>query len=598
MLLISNMKYLALIFSLLLVTETYTQEFVSLKSRTQIRGIAETKTELLFYGEGIIWTDKKGNVVHQDRLLQNLPSSSIIDLQIDSEGNAWVLTANGIGLIRSQDDMQSVFEHEYANGETYQLLHIDNKGLVYTATKNHIYKINPDLTKSIVYSNKGKELSYIKRLLVDKSGNLIFTEFRNLFIVKPTGELLNPKPKGRVDYKHLVELENGTIVVMAFKRMFHLANDELVEVLKSSDLVNGLKFYDSEFASSEYYAILCNEGNLFINKNGDWTNYVPPTNLRPGNYQDDILLATDGQIWITMTEDPLLHFNGVSWKQIQLIAPSNIKEIYRNAVLADGRRITQDVKTFEFYEYKNDSFQSIHIKETERLKDIKSGNNEEFYWATKLGLNKSENGKTKQLIKNQEVNSFGVLKDKIILSTENLIQEYKNGTLTDISSQDHFLGADSYKYVKIYQTFKNELILVTNRKRGQLSLYDGDKWTKIIDIEGKKIGTVKNMITWKDKTYIFTETNGIALYTANGMKWFAKGFDDPNKKMFSNYVCKDGSVWTMDNKGSMHFYKDGKHLEIEEPIKNLYTNIRAIINTGEGQYDIYANKDILRCSLK
>jgi len=590
------MKIQSILFSLLLVNFLHAQEFTSLKSKTQIRGIVEAENELIFYGEGIVWTDKNGEVLHKNRLLKGLPSSSIMDLQLDKKGQAWVLSSKGIGLIRSKDDMVSVFEHE-AGGETYQILHIDNKGTVYTSSKNHIYKINPDLSKSIIYSKQGKELDYIKRLLVDSKGNLIFTEYRKLYIVKPSGELISIQPEGRVDFKKLHEFQNGTIAVQAFKQMLHLENDSLVNVLNAHDLVRGLKFYHADFASSDYYALLTNEGNLFINKKGEWTNYVPPTNLRPGNFLDDILLASDGQIWVTMTEEPILHYNGSSWNQRNLVEATSFQKIARKPVLEDGRLITQDTDSKSFYEYKNDAFVKLNINETEFIKDIKSGENGIFYWSTKTGLNKHVKGKSKKLIEGQGAHSFEALPDTMMKCTNKLLNEFKNRKLTDISSQDHYLAGD-FKYAKIYQTFKDELILYTNRKRGQLTLYDGKNWTKVIDIEGKKIGSIKNIITNNGKTYLFTEKSGIAQYDESGMKWITGAFDDPNLKRFSNYVCKDGSVWSMDNKGKLHYYKDGKTLVMHEPVRNLYTSIRALINTGEGQYDIYSDRDVVRCVIR
>jgi len=128
------MKIISLLFSLILVGAIQAQEFTSLKSNSRIRGIVETEKELMFYGEGIVWADKNGKVIHKDRLLKGLPSSSVMDLQLDQKGQAWVLTKGGIGLIKSREDMISVFEHE-GGGESYQLLHIDNKGDIYTSTK-------------------------------------------------------------------------------------------------------------------------------------------------------------------------------------------------------------------------------------------------------------------------------------------------------------------------------------------------------------------------------------------------------------------------------------------------------------------------------
>jgi len=594
------MKYFFFICIIFCSFASQAQEFTSLAARTQFRGIVETETELLFYGEGIIWTDKNGKLIHKDRLLKGLPSSTIHDIQLDKEGNAWAYTQKGIGLIKSKDEMQTVFTNDGADGETYQFIYVDAKGIVYTASKNHIYKINPDLSKEIIYSNQDREMNYIKRMHVDQKGNILFTAYRDMYKVTPSGTLIKIKtdPRGKVNFQKIEEHKDGSITIVATKKLLTLKNDSLEQILHGNDLVNGLSFYHSAFVSKDHYMLLTTKGNIFTHQKGEWTNYIPPTNLRPGNYLDDILIASDGQIWVTMSEDPLLHFNGTEWNQIDLVQQESIKNLVRIPALADGRQIAQDPDSHEILEYQGDAFKTINSDETERVKYIRSGENGSIYWCTKLGLKKFENGKLKELVGNQTVNSFGLIGDKIVLTTDKLLQELKNGQLTDISSQNHFLGSSDLKYVKIYPSFKDELILVTNRKRGQLTLYDGTNWSKVIQIEGKKIGNVKDIITRNEQSYLFTEKAGIAVYDKDGFRWLSEGFEDPNRKRFSNYVCKDGALWSIDNKGTLYYYKDGKQLEIPQPTDRLYTSLRAVINTGEGTYKFFTARDVLQCEIK
>ncbi len=600
------MKHIHIVLILFSCCLLQAQEFKSINARTQIKGIVEAENELIFYGEGIIWTDKDGSVIHTDRLLKDLPSSSITDLRLDKEGNAWILTHQGIGLIKDKDNMSTLFKNEDLDESGYQVLYIDENGLVYTATYEHIYKLKQDGTKEIVHvATEAKELSYIKRMLIDKQGNIFVTAYRDMYKITPDAKVTKIKtdPRGKVNFQNLVAHEDGSITAVGLKQLLTLQNDSLVQSFHANDLVRGISLYASEFVSKDHYAILAKGGNLFIHKNGEWTNYIPENDLRPGNYMDDILLASDGQIWITMSEEPILHFNGSEWKQKNLVEHAPLLDIVRLPALRDGRQMSYIKTTQEFYECKDKVFTPTGIREsgtkdTEYVKSLRTDSKGNLYWSTKIGLNKHDGKNTTKLIANQEIHAFGVLEDKLIVSTNNLLSEFKNGKMKDISSQDHNLGSSDFKYMKIYQSYKDELILYTNRKRGQLMLYDGEAYTKVIDIEGKKIGTVEQVISSKSKTLIFTDKNGIAQYDETGFRWLTSAYEDPNKKRMSNYLCQDGAIWSIDNKGFLEYIKDGKHVSFKAPIKNLHMHLRAVVNTSEDVYQLYSHRDVLECNMK
>lgn len=576
---------------------SYSQTFKAKESTVNSRGMIEVGDEIVFYGKGISWVDKKGNIIYQNRIIEGLASSDFIDAAGDSKGNLYVLSGLGLGVIREHTKAEMLYTLEQSGDASFKAIHVDFEDNLWLVTKQEIIKFNSQGESSVYYTNsEDKELSYAKQLIRDRKGNLFFYDYNHTYKLTPELTLTKMTPKGRVSFQDIDLTENDEVYVLEYRALYKVENDDLTMVFHGNDFVNGLKFFQSIVHSENDMWLLSINGNVFKKSGETWTNYIPLADIKTGNLRESMLQTKEGEVWISINKEPKLVFDGNQWKQIEFKTGSIRKKIGRAFYVGDSTAIVQDLETFDLLKNENSSFVPLNVKATERIIHFKSNKLNTYYWSTKEGLFLSEEGKTKLLVKQNKMGQFGLLGNDIFFNSNDTLIQLSNGKKQGVLNNDHYLGWDQMGNLSFWNDYNGDLLVASSKRRGVLSLYNGSSWSKITSIEGKYIHHIKNIHTTEGKTYIITEKNGVASLSSTGNQWLDIDMSSIGK-IYKSFVCSDGSIWAISSGNKIVYIKGNDQRIFDAPITNISSALSSIIHNGNNVYTFYTHDSIMSCEM-
>ncbi len=569
---------------LTLSQNVFTQEFTAIDSRIRVQGIVDLGSELLFYGSGLTWTDLEGKITRQEPLIKGLPSSRILSAA-SSEGVIWIVTPRGfyalddLGLSPVVEDKEGKLSMQYA--------YSDAQGFVWLLTRSGIYKCDKNYNAVKVF--EGEELAYAKKMIIDGQGRICFFDYNHVYVIESNGTVRKHTPHRKPSFQDLGILEDGSLAVLEYRNMYYMENDSLMLQLNGNDLVSGLKFFEGIWKASDDFWLLSTGGNVFRNNKGKWTNFVPPSGYKTGNLRESFIQTSRGDLWIGVSDYPLLHMSNFgSWKQIELQGKSKKSSLTRTFNVAN-EIYAQDSKSNELFKWENGEMVNAGDVKEERIYALGSLNGA-LHYASDFGIGEINVSKKKV---NGKVTALGVVGNEILYGKDNKLFSYINGTSTELKDNIHFLGWEEIKNPRIYTSHDGSLWICSNNRYGQISVYNGNEWRKIIDIDSKKLGNVTKVLSNNSCTYLITEKNGIAQYKDGVLSWLIK--NEEGTKVSRAHMANDGSLWIVFRNGKFCFINNDLIQYFDTPVEKANYSFHGVYYNAEGLYTLYIGEAVLQC---
>ncbi len=565
----------------------HAQEFKAINAKQDIRGICDLGDEILFYGAGLIWTDQEGNSIKQEGIIKGLTASTIIDVVKDQKNQVWLLTSRGLAILQQDGTAKEIIPYE--ENKSFEDVHLDEDGIIWCLSRGAIYRVKDDLTYEVYY--QGEVLNYGKRIITDRSNHVYLYDYNHVYILDQNKNVTTLTPEGKCSFQDFGLLDDGRVAVLEYRRMFIIENKELVLALRGNDLVSGLKFFEGVWKSENEFWLLTTGGNIFHNNKGNWTNYVPPEYFKTGNYREAMIQTANGNIWMAVAQNPPMYFDGVNWTAKE-VAPKKENPNYYQSINVGESQYIQESKEHNLYKWSGSGFESVSGFPKDRLWSMTKDASSQIYYTTEKGLFKSG---TNQKIMEGEVKKVACLQNELLVQRGDQLVSIKNGKETILDQNEHFLGWKEYGQVKLCNTNNGHLLVTGSRRRGLISEYDGQNWKKIISIEGRRIGEIKNMLTGPTSTFIVTAENGIAEYKDGVIKWIDLG----QQEAYINTACiaSDGSLWTIGRGTKMMYINGDKVIPFESPIDRSGYSFRGAFYVSEGVYHLCLGSNIVECKI-
>ena len=118
----------------------------------------------------------------------------------------------------------------------------------------------------------------------------------------------------------------------------------------------------------------------------------------------------------------------------------------------------------------------------------------------------------------------------------------------------------------------------------------------MIQLDGFKLGKIKNVLSKEKLSYIITEKQGIIQYSEEGFKWInPNNYKAQYDNVRSSHLAEDGSLWLSLSKGGYLVFRNGEIQEFLSPAKPAHSSILAISLQGSDDYILYLSQSMLNC---
>jgi hypothetical protein len=313
-----------------------------------------------------------------------------------------------------------------------------------------------------------------------------------------------------------------------------------------------------------------------------------------------MIKTTDGEIWMSLRGHEILRFDGAKWHKVIIGNPLGRKSIMRATLLRNGNLISKENETYFPLAYNNSDFEYIDDLPKSKIYHITLDNAGKYYWSCDDGVYKQSGKDDIKVVSWQKVRPFEVIGDKILHHEyeSDVILISDNGKTDSITNNDHHLGWEKIYSVNFYPAFDGSLFITASGRRGLITRYDGKNWEKIIEIQGKMIKGVENIISIDDYSILISSNGSIAKYDATGWKWIHER-NDTNLKIYRSHVTKNGTAWIAWSDNIMTIVSsNGDSIDVEVPVERAYMSFNAVVWIEEHVYDLYFENAVYRIDLQ
>jgi hypothetical protein len=399
-------------------------------------------------------------------------------------------------------------------------------------------------------------------------------------------------------------MDDQRVMVVGYKRIWEYKENALTELIAQSQLSNGIRFYDAVFNSYDDYWLYATQGNVLHYLNGAWKNYRPPPDMNTGNFGECMIKTQSGEIWMSLSRFPdLLRFDGQKWHKVNTNHIRPARQVTDIVLTRQGKLVARESQTRYPLEFVGSEFQPLAELPQVDMNDIKTNEAGDYYWRTKDGIYKKPPASSAQTLVSFENggSDFGVIGDEVWFGRNDRLCIFKNGVVEEIPNDNrHFLGYENlYPGALRFNTvFDGTMFITLSGRGGQITTYDGHNWGKIIEIEGKLIGAISEILTSDTLTYIVTAAGSVARYDANGLRWIH--YDNSSKKNVNKAVIsQDGRVGFIYDKKTLKMYDTtGELVSLEIPLDNIAYSLQGLVYISDNVYDLYFHKTTFRMYLE
>lgn len=573
------------------------QSFEVLTSSLNVRGMAEDNGKIVLFGNGLIWINKNGEILEKLQVVDGLSISSLVDVEPDGKGGFWLLSNDGLGRIDAARNFTLIFNTTVFGSTDAKQLQTSADGKLFVLLKNKIIQVAQDNQYQVYFQSESDDFNYFQRFDIAADGSIYIITYQTICIIDPSknGRLVTPKE--RLNFQDIQVTRENTIMVLEYKRLFEIKNDELISVLALSQLSRGAEFYEAIFTSVNDYWLYANEGNAFHYEAGKWKNYIPPAGLKTGNLGESILQTADGEIWMTLNHYYTLRYDLQQWHKIDLSSQFSRQEVITPGVLRNGKLVGRDSKTFFPLVYDGEDFINSPLLPDVKMYYMTYDNTGKYYWFNDDGIFKQSGTSSVNIIPGK-VRAFEVQDNQLLYVKDYVMYKYENGKTDTFTNNVHWLGwGDDLGDVKFYPTFNNQLLITSSRRSGLISVYNGKTFEKTIQIEGKMIGGVEQVFTLNEQTFLLTKGGSVARFDGTSFKWIYRT-DNLNTNFYRSFISSDNTIWYVTTTDELKMItSSGEVTTIKSPVEKGYMNFIAAIKKQDKVYDLYFGNQILRLTL-
>lgn len=573
------------------------QKFEVLTSSLNVKGMAEDNGKIVLFGNGLIWINKTGEILEKLQVVDGFSISSLIDVLPDSKGGLWVLTREGLGRIDASRNFTIIFKTTSFGGVEAKQLQTRPDGKLFVLLKSKVVEVSQDNQYHVYFESTSRDFDYFQRFDIAADRSIYIITYQTICIIDPSknGRLVTPNE--RLNFQDIQVTRENTIMVLEYKRLFELKNDELVSILALSQLSRGAQFYEGIFTSIDDYWLYANEGNAFHYVAGKWNNYIPPAGLKTGNLGESILKTADGEIWMNLNHFYTLRFDRQKWHKIDLNSQFSRQQVITPGLLRNGKLVGRDSKTFFPLVYDGEDFINSPLLPDVKMYYMTNDNTGTYYWFNDEGIFK-QSGTSPVHIISGKVRAFEVQDNQLLYVKDYVMYKYENGKTDTFTNNEHWLGwGDELGDVKFYPTFNNQLIITSSRRAGLISLYNGKTFEKTIQIEGKMIGSVEQVFTLNEQTFLLTKGGSVARFDGKSFNWIYRT-DNLNTNFYTSFISSDNTIWYVTTSDELKMTtSSGEVTTIKSPVEKGYMNFIAAIKKQDKVYDLYFGNQILRLTL-
>lgn len=590
--------YVLIILTICWIGNLPCQTYEVIESKLHFYGLAEQGDEMVLYGSSLTWMKDDGTITHRDILLEGLPKGRIVEVMSDEKGGLFVLMANGLGYIDAEKNKKIIFNNKDFSGFQFNAMSFDKNNNLFCITNQSIIKVEPDHSfQRIYHSEKSK---YFKKIAIHPNGDLYLADFNNIMILHKDNQLSKIEIVPRESVQRLQVTQTGRVLILGYRNIYECVDEEVVKLISASQINRRAKFYDGVFIEANDFWIFANNGNILRNNRGSWKNYVPPKEYDTGNMKADMFLRSNGDLWISLTNNFLMRFDGETWHEIDITNEQQKKRM-SSVVHEGGRIIGRQRRPYLLALYNEGKFEPITMESDRVLSSPKVNADDEIHWCTEKGIFKWVNNSATKVVSGEGIKDYNFIDDRILFHRNQTLYVWQNGSVEEYEEGKSCLGWDPVRSVKIYQTWKKDLAFVVGSRNAQVCLFDGKDWSRITSIEGKSLQGVHSIQTHKDKTYLISKYGSIALYDVEGWQWLRYEAPPPSgtygEKIRGATLINDGSLWIMDRDQNFTVVIDNKVVQFDGPILGKQMHLGGVIHQHDQVYDLITGGSTIRCTL-
>ncbi len=586
-------KHIIILSILLIYQQLKAQKFESIDYTQWSGGVMQwNDRQMLVYGTGLTWIDMEGNILHQMRLLEGISSSTVIDALPDGQGGAWILTNNSLARISSNKEITPILDRNaYPKLDTKEL-GTDKKGNIYCLTKTRVFRVFINNSYELIPLNESDENYYFKHFDIADDGSILISSYGKVYLIEK-GIIKEYSLEKKTNIQD-VACVDGHKIIVDYRDIYELKGGELITFIKGRQIANGIKFYTSHFKSINDFWLYSNGGNAFHNDQGNWVNYIPPENLKTGNFGEHLYRCANNDIWMTLKGQVILRFNGNQWSKINLDKKLKIPA-YRNAFQAGDKILTQEKSIEGYMAVANGEVFKSNLPE-KKLVDIK--NYEASYFSDDEGLKRWQSGTESLVHPSNELSSFGKIGEEWVFIDGNKMYTLLDGQTKEVSNNDHYLGWESLQKVKIFDLHTGELAFL-NPKRGDiLSIYSGNGiWKKLTSVDGHKLGRIRDVFRHDSTSIIVSQKGDFISYDGNKLSFIRKNENKTSHLSYYPIPASDQSVWSYHRNLGLTVYRNNEVNEYPLSMEGVsFAGLRIVLPITDNEYHLIFDSDIIKCS--
>jgi hypothetical protein len=372
------------------------------------------------------------------------------------------------------------------------------------------------------------------------------------------------------------------------------------KAVELSDYQPGITIKSTDIISGEEIWLVGKKSVLFHLKNGQWKKYNPPSAIYTKDSWRDIAHDANGNMWFSFSKDPLLRFNGSSWKPVKVnLDPPPV--VYRrifnlSETLSIG--IDQDYqmlnpRTSQYLFEKNEAFKSVFC-----IRQDDQGNQ---YWSTDKGLYILAGNNWEKTSVNGRIGQSLFYNGALYYGLEKAFYRYQNGKAERLTSNIHFQGWDQITGMGFHQDHLGRMLVWSASRKGVLSIFDGKSWSKRISIGGRGFGQIEDAKSLGDSTYIICKGDrSPAILDGQNWRWLeSPAFEGEKIKWV--YHCPDDSIWLHTEANKLIIIRNNGITKIDSPVDNTTgrpSRFAGVVKMDTGVYNLYSGKEVIECSLE
>jgi hypothetical protein len=572
------------------------QQFEVINAAIDLRGLAEDGKQIVIYGNGLTWINEAGEQQGSLNLIKGMSLTRIVDVQSDGAGGLWVLTLGALGHVNPDKTSVRVFETKEFEAEGKQLK-VMRDGTLFVLMRNKIIRVNRDLSYDLYYAATDKNVVYFDVFDVNEDRQVYMGSNKGIFILDKEKNLNVVSPSRKLNLQQVNITKDNRIFVLDYNRLFELVENELRIVLDYSQLSPGAKFYTGVFNTGSDYWLYSNNGNVFHYDNGSWFNFIPPSGMKTGNFGECMIQTQAGHTWLSLGSFPyLLRYDGTKWEKL-LVEGNELKTGITQSQWIQGDQLyALEPVTFFPLKWNGSVFEPIARLPKVKMYNVAMDSKGQYYWGAEGGIFTNSGNEVIKLVDHKDPRSFEILGDELFFVDDEKLCKLKNGQQEYIDPIIHHLGWEPLHIysVKIYHTGDQQLFFTNGARPGLISTYADGAWGKIIEIEGKRIGGIDNIMTYGDQTFIVTITGSVAVYANKTFHWLYYQ-TEPQNNVHRSFLTPDGNVWYVTSDKEL---KRINHLGLVNKVVVPYDSpnyaLKAVLKYKDEVYDLYFEKTVFR----